>query len=261
MASLCEFGGVPGFAEALGTDLEKGIPDDDQHHCCRRFERKTSNLQASSKRVIFLSLLRSSNNYIIFLLLLSALLSIGFGIKEEGLRTGWCEGVIILNGVVILLVFPLIRDLLKDLLHLPKKQKLMEEKELEVDVVRGGTQKKIFNSEILLGDVVCLKRGYQIPGDGLFVSGDFVEMDDGSKAIVNATNPFLFYGSEVINGEGRMLVTSVDESTVWAEMMSSVCHFNRTPFEAQLDKINNWKQIVGVAISIFIIVVLFLRSH
>ncbi|PON34010.1 P-type ATPase [Parasponia andersonii] len=260
LASLCEYGGAQVFAEALGTDLEKGIPEDDQHCCCRRIARETSNLQAPSKPFItFLRLLRSSNNYIVFLLLLSAFLSIGFGIKEEGLRTGWCEGVIILNAVVILLAFPLFRDLLNEILQLQEKQKLLEENEMEVDVIRGGTEKKIFNSDILLGDVVCLKRGYHIPADGLFVSDDFLELDDGSKAVVNASNPFLFYGAEVINGEGRMLVTSVGENTVWAEMMNSVCHFKRTPFEAQLDRINTWKQIVGLIISIFIIVVLFLR--
>ncbi|XP_062088505.1 calcium-transporting ATPase 12, plasma membrane-type-like [Humulus lupulus] len=260
VGSLLEFGGAPGFAEALGTDMEKGIPEDDRHCCFRQIASKTFNLPpATSKRLIFLSLFRSSNNYIMLLLLLSAILSIGFGIEEEGLRTGWCEGVILLNAFIILLIFPIIRDLLNSLCHLKGQQKLLEEKEMAVDVVRGGTKKKISTSEISLGDVVCLKRGYQIPADGLFVSGDFLELDD--KAVVNAANPFLFYGAEVINGEGRMLVTAVGENTAWAEMMSAACHhdFKKMPFQDQLDKINTWKQIIGLLISVFIIVVLFLR--
>ncbi|KAF4379200.1 hypothetical protein G4B88_010594 [Cannabis sativa] len=267
VGSLLEFGGAPGFAEALGTDIEKGIPEDDQHCCFRQLASKTFN-PTPSKPFILLRLFRSSNNYIMLLLLLSAIFSIGFGIKEEGLRTGWCEGVILLNALIILLVFPIIRDLLNDLFKGKRKQlQDDQEKEMMVDVVRGGTRKKIFMSDMLLGDLVCLERGHQIPADGLLVSGDYLELDDGSNVVVNASNPFLFYGAEVINGQGRMIVTALGENTVWAEMMSvSSCHHHDLvikkqsgPFQDQLDKINTWKQIVGLLISIFIIVVLFLR--
>ncbi|PON90255.1 P-type ATPase [Trema orientale] len=257
LTSLREFGGPPGLAEALWTDLEKGIPDhEDQHRCCRQMAlRAAPNLQAPSEGSTFRRLLSSSNNYITCLLLLSAFLSIGFGIKEQGLRTGWYEGLIILNAVVILLVLPMIRDLLNDLSQSSEKQKLTEEREMEVVALRGGAEKKILVSDILMGDVVCLKRGCHIPADGLFISGDFLELDNGAKAVVNTVSSFLFYGAEVINGEGRMLVTSAGESTVLAKMMSR----NRTWFEAQLDKINTRKQIVGLIISVFIMVVLFLR--
>ncbi|KAM6585580.1 hypothetical protein CsatB_012582 [Cannabis sativa] len=268
VGSLLEFGGAPGFAEALGTDIEKGIPEDDQHCCFRQLASKTFN-PTPSKPFILLRLFRSSNNYIMLLLLLSAIFSIGFGIKEEGLRTGWCEGVILLNALIILLVFPIIRDLLNDLFK-GKRRQLQDDQEKEilmVDVVRGGTRKKIFMSDMLLGDLVCLERGHQIPADGLLVSGDYLELDDGSNVVVNASNPFLFYRAEVINGQGRMIVTALGENTVWAEMMSVSSYHHHDlvikkqsgPFQDQLDKINTWKQIVGLLISIFITVVLFLR--
>lgn len=255
LASLSDYG-AQGFAEALGTDLEKGISSDDQHLCCRQIACKSSDLEAATEKGFIHRHLRSSKNCIIFLLLLSAVLSIGFGIKEEGLGTGWCEGVIILNAVVILVVFPLIRDSLDDVLQLPRKQKKeMEEREMGIDVIRGGNIERIFMSDIVVGDMVCLKTGDMIPADGLFVSGDFLELDDGSKFVINGSNPFLFYGAEVISGDGRMLVTSA-----CAEMMSRVTPCKRTvPFGSQLDKVNTWKQIVGTIIPILIIVVVFLR--
>lgn len=259
--SLRDFGGVSGFAEALGTDLVNGIPSEDHHRCCRVIPCRRSNLEAPKKGLVR-RLLSSSNNCMIFLLLLSAVLSIGFGIKEEGIRTGWIEGVIILIAVGILVVVPLIRDLLNNAnSQLPAgKNKLMEETDMGVDVIRGGTRERIFISDVLLGDIVCLKRGDRIPADGLFVSGDFLKSDDGSKAVISGSNPFLFYGAEVTDGEARMLVTSVGANTVWAETMSKITHFNRKiPFASQLDKLNTRKQIVGIILSIFIIIVLFLR--
>ncbi|KAI9185144.1 hypothetical protein LWI28_004690 [Acer negundo] len=69
--SLQRFGGVNGISQALRTDLHKGIPGDDS---------------------------------VIFFLSVSAVLSIGFGIDEKGLRTGWYEGCIIALGIIVLVV-------------------------------------------------------------------------------------------------------------------------------------------------------------
>jgi len=40
-----------------------------------------------------------------------------------------------------------------------------------VKVVRGGIETKINNFDVLVGDVVVLSQGDQVPADGLYISG------------------------------------------------------------------------------------------
>ncbi|KAL5771707.1 hypothetical protein ACOSP7_015861 [Xanthoceras sorbifolium] len=63
-------------------------------------------------RGFFKSLLKSRNSHIILLLCVSAAMSIGFGINEKGLRTGWQQGVIIILAIIILVVVSLRRHFL-----------------------------------------------------------------------------------------------------------------------------------------------------
>ena len=258
--SLIKFGGVPGIAEALHTDLEKGIPGDEQDLHLRRLASPISKTEPSP--TFFQCLLKACNSYIIFLLLLSMALYLGFGIKKEGLETGWYEGFIILVAIIIIVVCHSIRDFWRETQHRSSgKHELSEKMETVVEVLRGGSQKKLSStSDIVLGDILCIKRGYLVPADGLLVPGEALELDGQSESIIHDRNPFIFYGAKVISGNGRMLVTSVGMNTEWGEMMRKVIQApNKTPLQAQLDKVNTWTEIFGLLISILIIVVLFLR--
>lgn len=275
---LTAIGGAPSVAEALGSDLEKGIASDDQHQCFRCPILASSMSNAPSRKkglmITWYLMIKPQKNYVIYLLLLSAFLSIGFGIKEEGLATGWLQGFIMLDVVVILLVVPFLYDLWKDVAGRPEVEGSEYKRELQVDVVRGGAHQKISFSEVLLGDIVLLQRGHVIPADGLFISGDSLELYeyDGCNMVVNIVeNPFLFCGAEVLNGNGCMLVASVVENRALAETMnmngnesnSNTTHSTRRVvlerFEAQLDKVNNWKQIVGAVVYVLILVASFIR--
>ncbi|KAL3568773.1 hypothetical protein D5086_028663 [Populus alba] len=220
--SLRLFGGVRGIAEALKTDLEKGITGEIE-------DLKQSRANAvyetpvPAARNFFELLMKSSNRHTIFLLIVSAALSLGFGIKEEGPRTGWHEGVLISLAIIILVIVPAVRDFL----------------------------------DLVIGDIVSLERGCPIPGDGLFVSGNDLKLDDSFQSDVNEQNPFLFYGSKVIEGQGNMLVTSMGLNTKLGEMISEASKSRRLP--AQLDKVSKHTEIAGLATSILILVVLFLR--
>ncbi|KAJ0082457.1 hypothetical protein Patl1_09688 [Pistacia atlantica] len=56
------------------------------------------------------------------------------------------------------------------------------------------------------GAIIILATGDTMSrADGLFISGEFLKMDNGLAAI-NELNPFLFYGAKVVKGHGRMLV-------------------------------------------------------
>ncbi|KAG2688584.1 hypothetical protein I3760_09G102700 [Carya illinoinensis] len=262
MDSLQKFGGIQGIAEALGTSLENGIPGNEEDLRSRRI---TSTILATTQtpaRSFLQILLKSCNSYIIFLLFVSAVLSLGFGIKEEGNRTGWYEGFIILLAIVVLVVVPALRDFwLKhsQTMTCTGNQKALEMWE-NVDVFRGGCQQKLSIRNVLLGDIICLERDYLVPADGLFISSGFLKLNDGSEFIVDKKNPFLFYGAKVTEGTGRMLVTAVGMDTTWGHLMKQGTHAPKnTPLPAELDKVNSGIQITGLSISILILVVLFLR--
>jgi Ca2+-transporting ATPase len=91
----------------------------------------------------------------------------------------------------------------------------------------------------------------------LFVSGEYLKLDDSFPSIVNKQNPFLFYGAKVIEGQGNMMVTSMGLNTTLGEMMSKA---SKRRLPVQLDKVGNQTEIAGLATSILILVVLFLRS-
>ncbi|KAL3568767.1 hypothetical protein D5086_028657 [Populus alba] len=130
-------------------------------------------------------------------------------------------------------------------------------REMEVDVLREGKQLKVPALDLVIGDIVSLEPGCPIPGDGLFVSGEDLKLDDSFQSDVNEQNPFLFYGSKVIEGQGKMLVTSMGLNTKLGEMISKASKSRRLP--AQLDKVSKHTEIAGLATSIVILVVLFLR--
>ncbi|XP_057960977.1 putative calcium-transporting ATPase 13, plasma membrane-type [Malania oleifera] len=260
LRSLREFGGVQGIAEALKTDLSNGLPGGREVPCfrCAASLRCKTKALASS---FFHSLLKASNNLIIGLLLLSAVLSLCFGVQEEGPRTGWRTGVMIIIAVLILLLVSSIRNFwYENAPWSPGRQKLSKEKEIVVSVLRGGCQQQISITDVSVGEVVVLEKGCKVPADGLLISSDYLELDDGSKCDINNENPFLFHGAKVSNGNGSMLVTSMGLNTPRGEMMSKVTHAtNKTPLQTQLDKVNARMQVIGLLSSIINLIVLYVR--
>ena len=259
LRSLLDFGGVQGIAEALGTDLEKGILGDAQDLRSRRLASAISQTEPATK-TFFQCLLKACNNYMIVLLLVSMVLSLWYWIKKEGLETGWYEGFVILVAIIILVVCHSIRDFWHEGQHKLSEKELLKMTETVVQVFRGGCQQELSISDIVMGDIVVLKRGYQVPADGLYVSGEVLELDDYSESIINGQNPFMLYGAKVIRGNGRMLVTSAGMNTEWGKMMSKVIQApKKTPLQAQLDKLNTRTEIIGLLTSLLILVELLLR--
>ncbi|KAK0599468.1 hypothetical protein LWI29_005516 [Acer saccharum] len=261
--SLQRFGGVNGIAQALRTDLHNGIPGDEKDLCSRRHIDNNHILfqgNAPAAPGFLKELLRCCNSSVIFCLSLSAVLSTGFGIEEKGLRTGWYEGCLIALGIIMLVGLSWLREFLNEKQN--KKQK-RSHSQVEIDVLRGGNRQKISISDVVFGDIVDLRRGYEVPGDGLFIYGGNLKLDDGSKTTtIDERNPFIYYGSKVINGQGRMLVTSVGMNTKWGEKMSQVTNEPAgkiTFLPAQIDKLSIMMQIIGLSISILMLVVVFLR--
>jgi Ca2+-transporting ATPase len=74
--------------------------------------------------------------------------------------------------------------------------------------VRDGRRQPISIFEVVVGDIVCLKIGDQIPANGLFLEGHSLKVDDKSNnsggesnhvEIHETRNPFLLSGTKVMS--------------------------------------------------------------
>ncbi|KAF8030484.1 hypothetical protein BT93_E2811 [Corymbia citriodora subsp. variegata] len=259
LTTLEDLGGVQGVAEALNSDMANGISryEEDLNQRCTAILK----LKSEAHNRNFIHFLRKSCNISTIMLLILAILSFAFGIKEKGLRTGWYEGTLTLGAVILIVIVHSVCEFRNESSHQLSRNQLWQNQELKVHVFRGGCHQTICISNVLLGDIVLLEKGDQVPADGLLIPTGSLEVNDKADPIIDNKNPFLFYGSKVTDGAGKMLVTSIGAETKLGNMLRGAELPKKTPVEEQLNKLSTRKQIIDVAITIIITVVLFLRFN
>ncbi|ORY37446.1 calcium-translocating P-type ATPase [Rhizoclosmatium globosum] len=129
---------------------------------------------------------------------------------------GWLDGVVIVVAVVLVLSVTAGNDYSKDKKF---KKLLLMQSDKKVKVIRGGKKDEISSWDILVGDIVEVSTGDEIPADGIFVSGNRLIIDEspltGETIPVkkNPDAPFLFSGCQVSEGSGRILITGVGSNS------------------------------------------------
>ncbi|KAG5232626.1 calcium-transporting ATPase 12, plasma membrane-type [Salix suchowensis] len=214
----------------------------------------------------FLSfVLEACKDTTIIILLVCAIMSLVFGIKQHGLKNGWYDGGSIIVAVVLVIAVSAISNFRQS----KQFEKLSDEsRDINVQVVRDGRHNHISIFDVVVGDVVSLNIGDQIPADGLFLHGYSMKVDESSMTgesdhveVNGSENPFLLSGTKVTDGFGFMLVTSVGMSTAWGEMMSSISRDldEQTPLQARLNKLTSYIGKVGLTVAIVVLVVMMIR--
>ncbi|XP_059661208.1 calcium-transporting ATPase 12, plasma membrane-type-like [Cornus florida] len=248
---LRDFGDTQRVASIFRSDLERGLPDENP-------SQEAYNPFRARGFLPFL--LKACSSYTIFLLLISAVLSLVTQMFERSPKYGFQEGTIILVAVFFLVTCPAVKNFLEE--QKLEKKMLMKEKNLEVKVTRNGKFKLVAVCDVVKGDMVILEEGDRIPGDGLFVAGAGLVLDEVLDPTIDSDrNPFLSFGSKVIKGNGRMIVTSVGTNTSMGKVMSTVNHNPNQPnlLQSRIEKPNNYADKIALCISILITLVLFLR--
>ncbi|KAL7251676.1 hypothetical protein ACSBR1_013515 [Camellia fascicularis] len=261
-----KYDGVEGLASSLKTNLEHGINGDDEEDISSRHEAfGTNTYQRPPTKGFYRFVWEALKDPTIIILLVCAALSLGFGIKENGLKEGWYDGGSIFVAVFLVIAVSAGSNFKQNRQFL-KLSKVSNN--ILIDVVRNGRRQQVSTFEIVVGDVVCLKIGDQVPADGLFIDGHSLQVDESSmtgeseNVEVNFTqNPFLFSGTKVADGFGRMLVTSVGMNTTWGEMMSTISRDTneQTPLQARLNKLTSAIGKVGLVVAFLVLVVLLVR--
>ncbi|KAG9455391.1 hypothetical protein H6P81_008295 [Aristolochia fimbriata] len=263
--AVAQLGGVAGIAKALETNPREGIKGDPQNLLLRRDLFGSNTYTRPPPKGFSFFVLEAFKDTIILILLACAALSIAFGIKEDGLKEGWYDGGSIFIAVFLVIAVGTVSNFRQS----RQFEKLSKESDnIRVDVVRDGRRQPISIFDIVVGDVVCLKIGDQVPADGLFLDGHSLTVDESSMTgesdhvnVDGIKNPFLISGAKVADGYGQMLVTSVGMNTTWGEMMSNITRDNKeqTPLQARLNKLTSYVGKVGLAVAVMVLLVLSVR--
>lgn len=262
---LANLGGVQGVVNSLKSDTTNGI-NGDEEDVARRHEAFGSNTyRKPPSKNFFMFVWESFKDPTIIILLLCAALSLGFGIKEHGPKEGWYDGGSIYVAVFLVIAVSSISNF-RQSRQFDKLSKVS--KNIPVEAVRKGRRQQISIFDIVVGDIICLKIGDQVPADGILVQGHSLQVDESSMTgesehveINLRRNPFLISGTKVVDGYGMMLVTSVGMNTTWGEMMSKISSDSneQTPLQERLNKLTSSIGKVGLLVAFLVLVVLLVR--
>ncbi|PRQ51923.1 putative calcium-transporting ATPase [Rosa chinensis] len=263
-SALQQFGGVKGISSLIKTNLEKGIDGDEADLIYRR-NMFGSNTYPQKKGRSFLRFLWEAwQDLTLIILIIAAAVSLALGIKTEGLAHGWYDGGSIAFAVFLVIIVTAVSDYRQSL----QFQNLNEEKQnIQLEVMRGGRTVKISIFDIVVGDVVPLRIGDQVPADGILITGHSLAIDEssmtGESKIVHKDQkaPFLMSGCKVADGVGTMLVTSVGINTEWGLLMASISEDNgeETPLQVRLNGLATFIGIVGLTVAALVLLVLWFR--
>ncbi|KAJ9185861.1 hypothetical protein P3X46_005446 [Hevea brasiliensis] len=263
--SLNKLGGVMQVAVILQSDVKEGISGSEADLAHRRDVFGANKYKKPPAKSFLSFVLEALKDTTAIILLACAILSLAFGIKQHGPKDGWYDGGSNIVAIFLVVAISAVSNFKQSRQFLKLSDEISN---VRVQVVRDGRHQNISIFDVVVGDLVSLKMGDQIPADGLFSDGRSLKVDESSMTgesdhvEVNGTrNPFLLSGTKVTNGFGFMLVTSVGMNTAWGEMMSSISRTleEQTPLQAQLSKLKSDIGKVGLVAALPVLAVLTIR--
>ncbi|XP_027333647.1 calcium-transporting ATPase 10, plasma membrane-type-like isoform X1 [Abrus precatorius] len=262
--ALQEHGGVVGLSHLLKTNLEKGIQGDDADLVKRRNAFGSNNYPRKSGRSFLMFMWDACKDLTLIILMIAAIASLALGIKSEGIKEGWYDGGSIAFAVILVIAVTAISDYKQSL----QFRDLNEHKRnIHVEVIRDGRRVEISIYDVVVGDIIPLNIGNQVPADGVLITGHSLAIDEssmtGESKIVekNSNDPFLISGCKVADGSGTMLVTAVGINTEWGLLMASISEDTgeETPLQVRLNGLATFIGIIGLSVAVVVLVVLLAR--
>ncbi|GAA3609687.1 cation-translocating P-type ATPase [Secundilactobacillus similis] len=257
------------LAEQLKTDLSRGLT---KEMVMQRQQLGRNELQEEKPPSLLQKIWRHVSDVASLVLLFAVVLSTYLAIAVNG---GWTKPIVIGAILVLNIVIGMFQE------HSAEKS-LSALKKLnvhEVTVIRDGQAQVISATELVVGDLVQLRGGNQIPADGRLVEAVALQLDEailtGESEPVKKTADALakqatelgdrrnevFSGTGVAQGTGLMVVTAIGMAT---ELGAIAGMLNRTksritPLQKRLNQLSS--RLTGVAIvggiAIFILGVFF----
>lgn len=193
-----------------------------------------------------------------------AVVSIGVGLATEGWPKGMYDGAGILLSIILVVLVTAISDYRQSLQFRDLDK---EKKKISVQVTRDGRRQQVSIYDLVVGDIVHLSIGDQVPADGLFISGYCLQIDESSLSgeidpvDVYEQNPFLLSGTKVRDGSAKMLVIAVGMRTEWGKLMETLNEGgeDETPLQVKLNGVATIIGKIGLAFAVLTFLVLTVR--
>jgi Ca2+-transporting ATPase len=262
VADLKKEGGPASLEKALNTNPSNGIMP------ASHDERKNSfgeNVFPEPDMKTFLELcMEALEDTTMIILCIAAAVSMLIGVIKgypDNIMGELYEGLAIFAAVVVVTLVTAVNEDAKE----KQFQELNREKETTNSIViRGGVERRVLTSEILVGDVVKLVIGDKIPADGIMFDGFGVRADEASLTGEAETvrkeatgNAFLYSGCLLAEGTAHMYVTAVGPKSQWGIIKEHLSERDeeQTPLQEKLEEVAELigKVGLGVAIACFVV--------
>ncbi|KAL6853874.1 hypothetical protein ACP4OV_019903 [Aristida adscensionis] len=260
--SLRHHKGVDGVARKVNVSLADGVKSDDAG--LRTEVYGANQYTEKPPRTFWMYLWDASQDMTLLLLAFCAVISVVIGLATEGWPGGMYDGVGIVLTIALVVMITAASDY-KQSLQFRDLDK--EKKKIDMHVTRDGYRQKVSIYGVVVGDIVHLSIGDQVPADGLFIDGYSFLVDESSLSgesepvHVSNTNPFLLGGTKVQDGSARMLVTAVGMRTEWGNLMETLSQGgeDETPLQVKLNGVATIIGKIGLAFAVLTFTVLMAR--
>ncbi|CAA2971551.1 calcium-transporting ATPase 11, plasma membrane-type [Olea europaea subsp. europaea] len=260
--TLRKLKGVEGLSKKLYVSLDEGVKSSDVPIRQNVFGSNCYTEKPSKSFWMFLW--EALQDLTLIILMVCAVISIGVGLPTEGWPKGMYDGLGIILSIILVVMVTAISDY-KQSLQFNELDK--EKKKIFVQVIRDGIRQKLSMYDLVVGDIVHLSIGDQIPADGIFISGYNLLIDQssltGESVPINIyeKRPFLLAGSKVQDGSARMLVTTVGMRTEWGKLMETLSEEgeDETPLQVKLNGVATLIGKIGLAFAVMTFLVLTVR--
>lgn len=260
--ALKSHGGVDGIARKISVSLSEGVSEEEittrqNIFGLNRFAEKQA-------RTFMMFVWEALHDLTLIILMVCAVVSIGVGLATEGWPKGVYDGLGILLSIILVVMVTAISDYKQSLQF---KNLDEEKKKIFVHVTRDGKRQKISNYDLVVGDIVHLSIGDQVPADGVFISGYCLLIDESSLSgesepvFVSEERPFLLSGTKVQDGAAKMLVMAVGMRTEWGKLMETLSEGgeDETPLQVKLNGVATIIGKIGLSFAVLTFLVLTVR--
>jgi P-type Ca2+ transporter type 2C len=192
--------------------------------------------------------------------IVSIVVSMIFPPEGASRATAWIEGFAILMAVVIVTAVTAGNNYSQE-----KQFQVLNAKQDErpVRVVRGGRKTEVLMTELLVGDIITLEQGDQVPTDGVFVSGHSCSCDESNMTgeaepqNKNKKKCFMLSGCRVVHGACVMMATAVGMRSEWGKVLSEMdVEREDTPLQGKLGDLARNIGFLGIAVALLVFFIL-----
>ena len=150
--------------------------------------------------------------------------------------------------------------------------------DIMIKVIRNGNLQEVPKKDIVVGDIVLLETGEEVPADGELLEAISLQIDEscltGELMIYKTTNPedfdpeatypsnWVMRGTKVLDGHGIMEVKQVGDATQYGQVAEKATEISgeETPLNRQLNGLAKFIGVAGFALAILTFGTLFIKD-